>query len=233
VNNDEISHKVPHNLSRGKFISFEGGEGTGKSTQVKTLQDKLRAKGIDVILTREPGGAPGAEKIRALLLTGDPEKWVPMTEVLLFYAARVDHLQRTILPALKAGKWVITDRYADSTFAYQGAGHGIAATVIQQIHRITTDNFWPDMTILLDADPKEGLLRANNREAEISENLREDRFEKMAGNYHQRLRKAFLEIAAENPDRFHVIPAAGSIDAVARRIWQQVTAAYGPEIGQI
>jgi len=187
--------------------------------------------GIDVILTREPGGAPGAEEIRGLLLTGDPDKWFPMTEVLLFYAARVDHLKRTISPALEAGKWVITDRYADSTFAYQGAGHGLETSIIEDIHRIATDNFWPDITILLDADPEEGLKRANDREAKISANFREDRFEKMAGDYHQRLRAAFLEIAADNSDRFRIVSATGSRDDVAARIWKHITATFGARLG--
>lgn len=214
-------------MSKGKFISFEGGEGTGKSTQVKILRDHLIAMGINVVLTREPGGAPGAEEIRQLLLTGDPDKWVPMTEVLLFYAARIDHLKRTIIPALEAGSWVICDRYADSTFAYQGAGHGLGANVIQEIHNIVTDDFWPDMSVLLDIDPKVGLERANEREATQSEDKREDRFEKMEGDYHHRLRKAFLQIAKQNPSRFRVIPAEGSIDQVAKRIWQQVSANFG------
>ena len=213
-------------MNKGKFISFEGGEGTGKSTQVKILRDQLAAQGINVVLTREPGGAPGAEEIRQLLLTGDPDKWVPMTEVLLFYAARVDHLHRTVLPALEAGKWVITDRYADSTFAYQGAGHGLGADVIKDIHRITTNDFWPDMTILLDSDPEQGLSRATLREAELSEGEREDRFEKMTRDYHDRLRHAFLDLAQNNPDRYRVVSADGDIPSVAERIWHQVTTTF-------
>ncbi len=213
-------------MARGKFISFEGGEGVGKSTQINILRDRLRGRGIDVIVTREPGGAPGAEEIRTLLLTGEVDKWVPMTEVLLFYASRVDHLERTIRPALDAGQWVISDRYADSTFAYQGAGHGLGATVIDEIHRIATDNFWPDITILLDADPEEALKRATEREAEISEDLREDRYEKMAGNFHHRLRQAFLDIAARSPDRFRLVAAAGTIDDVSDDIWTQIATAF-------
>ncbi len=209
--------------SRGKFISFEGGEGVGKSTQIKILQDRLNNRGVDVIVTREPGGAPGAEEIRRLLLTGDTDKWIPMTEVLLFYASRVDHLERTIRPALAAGQWVISDRYADSTYAYQGAGHGLGATVIDEIHRIATGNFWPDMTILLDADPQEALSRATEREAAISKDLREDRYEKMTDNFHRRLRQAFLDIAARNPDRFRLVAAAGSIDDVSSRIWTLIS----------
>ncbi|MBL4801215.1 MAG: dTMP kinase [Emcibacter sp.] len=217
-------------LSRGKFISFEGGEGAGKSTQVNLLRDQLVGMGVDVVLTREPGGAPGAEEIRQLLVTGEPDKWVPMTEVLLFYAARVDHLERTVLPALAAGKWVISDRYADSTFAYQGAGHGVDKAIVQQIHQFATKNFWPDMTLILDTDTGLGLTRANAREAVLSELQREDRFEKMQEDFHGRLRQAFLDIAKENPERCRVISGAGTIGEVADRIWQQVSVTFGLSI---
>lgn len=214
------------NRPRGKFISFEGGEGTGKSTQVTLLRDHLTGQGLDVVVTREPGGAPGAEEIRKLLLSGDPDKWVPMTEILLFYAARVDHLQRTVLPALRQGKWVITDRYADSSFAYQGAGHGLSLAVVQKIHKIATDDFWPDLTLLLDGEVEKGLGRATEREAASQADQREDRFEKMEGSFHQRLRQAFLDIAAENKDRFRVVAAEGSIAEVSDRIWHQVQGAF-------
>lgn len=213
--------------ARGKFISFEGGEGAGKSTQASLLRDQLVGRGIDVILTREPGGAPGAEEIRQLLVTGEPDKWLPMTETLLFYAARIDHLERTVRPALEQGTWVITDRYADSTFAYQGAGHGLAREVVQQIHQVATGNFWPDLTLILDTDPKSGLARANDREAAISEMKREDRFEKMAESFHGRLRQAFLDIADQNPDRCRVVPWGGTISKVAEHIWQQVAVNFG------
>ncbi|PCI43883.1 MAG: thymidylate kinase, partial [Alphaproteobacteria bacterium] len=142
------------------------------------------------------------------------------------------HLKRTILPALGAGKWVISDRYADSTFAYQGAGHGLGAAVIQDIHRIATDDFWPHMTILLDIEPEAGLGRANVREAALSEDSREDRFERMTGNYHHRLRQAFLSIAQQNSERFRVISAAGSVGEVAGRIWQQVAMTFGLDHGR-
>jgi len=186
------------------------------------LQQRLASRGIDVILTREPGGAPGAEKIRKLLLTGDVDKWLPMTEVLLFYAARVDHIERTIRPAIRSGKWVITDRYADSTFAYQGAGHGLGQDVIEEIHRISTNDFWPDLTILLDGQPEQGLARANSRESVLAEDIREDRFEKMETGYHQRLRSAFLKRAEQNPRRIQIVSARGNIAEVSERIWQPV-----------
>ena len=209
-------------VSPGKFISFEGGEGVGKSTQVHLLRDRLVNNGIDVLVTREPGGSPGAEEVRQLLLTGNPDKWDPMSEVLLFYAARVDHLTRTVQPALKAGKWVISDRYADSTFAYQGAGHGLGADLIQKIHHIATGNFWPDLTLLLDIAPENGLKRALAREAEISENQREDRFEKMDHGFHRDLRQTFLNRAKADPSRFNVISADGTIEGIAGHIWQAV-----------
>lgn len=209
-------------VAPGKFISFEGGEGVGKSTQVNLLRDRLVNNGIDVIVTREPGGSPGAEEVRQLLLTGNPDKWDPMSEVLLFYAARVDHLTRTVQPALTAGKWVISDRYADSTFAYQGAGHGLGADLIQKIHHIATGNFWPDLTLLLDIAPEDGLKRALAREAEVSENQREDRFEKMDHGFHRDLRQTFLNRAKADPSRFNVISADGTIEDIADHIWQTV-----------
>lgn len=215
------------NTSRGKFISFEGGEGVGKSTQVHLLRDHLVGCGIDVILTREPGGSVGAEEIRRLLVTGEPDKWTPMTEVFLFYAARVDHLKRTILPALKTGTWVISDRYADSTFAYQGAGHGLEDSEIQKIHQIATGDFWPDMTLLLDSEPAQGLKRAYDRDKNIDRNCREDRFEKIEKDFHHRLRQAFLQRAENNPDRCRVIPADGLISEISDRIWQQVSITFG------
>jgi len=216
-----------NNVAPGKFISLEGGEGVGKSTQACLLRDYLEDQGIRVILTREPGGAPGAEEIRRLLVTGSPDKWDPMTEVLLFYAARVDHLNRTVRPALARGTWVISDRYADSTIAYQGAGHGLAAGVILDIHRIATGDFWPDLTLVLDADPAQGLDRATQREAAICVQHREDRFEKMDQSFHRNLRQAFLDIAEQNRQRCRVISASGTVEQVARHIRQQLAAGFG------
>lgn len=219
MNNDSVAP--------GKFISLEGGEGVGKSTQARLLCDYLESRGTPVILTREPGGAPGAEEIRRLLVTGSPDKWDPMTEVLLFYAARVDHLTRTVRPALARGTWVISDRYADSTIAYQGAGHRLEAAVIRDIHRIATGDFWPDLTLVLDSDPAQGLGRANQRESAVCPQDREDRFEKMDPAFHSNLRQAFLDIAAQNPDRCRVISASGTVEEIARHIRQQVTTAFG------
>jgi len=204
-------------IKKGKFITFEGGEGVGKSTQVKILADKLSEAGIDVILTREPGGAPGAEEIRNLLVKGCTDKFSPMTEALLHNAARAEHLQKTIKPALDSGKWVLCDRYADSTIAYQGHGQGVDMKTLLGLHRLATGNFWPDLTIILDGNE---LDRATAREEESFD--KEDRYERMGENFHNKLRKSFLEIANNNSERCKVVCAAGTIENVAKRIWEVV-----------
>ncbi|MBM3566055.1 MAG: dTMP kinase, partial [Alphaproteobacteria bacterium] len=182
-----------------RFITFEGGEGAGKSTQVKRLAEQLRARSIDPVLTREPGGCPGAEDIRTLLVTGEPGRWSPLTEALLNYAARREHLDRTILPVLKAGRWVISDRFADSTVAYQGYGHGLGAEAIDRIHALVVGDFAPDLTLILDIPVDEGLKRAAARPGS------ETRYERMAGGFHERMRRGFLEIAGREPDRCVII----------------------------
>lgn len=217
--------------TKGYFISFEGGEGVGKSTQVKLLRDQLHSQGIDVVLTREPGGSPSAEKIRQLLLTGDVDKWTPMTEALLFYAARAEHLAKTILPALDQGLWVITDRYADSTYAYQGAGHGLGRKDLDALHQAATGGIWPDLTLILDVEASHGLERATARESAIEcEDSREDRFERMESAFHEDLRAEFLKIARRSPDRCRLIDAQGSLKEVSTRIWQQVALRF--ELGE-
>ncbi|MFC7050698.1 dTMP kinase [Emcibacter nanhaiensis] len=208
---------------RGRFITFEGGEGVGKSTQAIELRKFLEGRDIDVVLTREPGGSPGAEDIRHLLVTGGTDKWQPMTETLLHYAARAEHLQATILPALKRGAWVICDRYADSTLAYQGYGQGQDIEKILELHKLVTGDFWPDLTLLLDGGVKLGLNRARHREDLEDRSTREDRYERMGEEFHQTLRKSFLDIAKKNPDRIVVIEAEGGIDSVAARIAKTVT----------
>lgn len=202
---------------QGKFITFEGGEGVGKSTQVKILYEKLSETGIDVVLTREPGGSDGAEEIRALLVKGGTDKWQPMTEALLHNAARSEHLKKTVKPALKAGKWVISDRYADSTIAYQGYGQGVEIKRLLDLHKLSTDDFWPDLTIILDGNE---LSRAMNREDESTD--KEDRYERMGDEFHNNLQTSFLDIAKKNPDRCTVISAAGTIVEVAERVWAAV-----------
>lgn len=202
---------------RGKFITFEGGEGAGKSTHVKTLAAQLKEAGIDVITTREPGGAPGAEEIRKLLVEGDTGKWDSLTEVLLHYAARQEHLEKTVLPALDKGSWVISDRFADSTFAYQGYGHQLGREAIQPIHDAVVGKTEPDLTLILDLDPEIGLARTLARTGH--RNGAEDRYERMDIEFHQRLRTGFLDIAAANPGRCVIIEASQDIETVANEIW--------------
>jgi len=200
----------------GRFITFEGGEGTGKSTQAKRLQARFGAKKIPCLVTREPGGSPGAEEIRGLLLQGDPARWEPLTEALLFYAARADHTDRTIKPALKAGKWVICDRYSDSSYAYQGGGRGLNRETVRRIEAIAIGDFKPELTIILDQDPEIGLKRVASRRH------KETRFEEFDLEFHQRMRKSFLDIAKRAPDRCAVIDASQDVDAVEEAVFQLV-----------
>jgi dTMP kinase len=204
----------------GRFISLEGGEGTGKSTQARRLAATFRQRGISVLTTREPGGSPGAEEIRALMVNGEPGRWDAMTETLLAYAARADHVTRTIGPALVEGTWVITDRFSDSTFAYQGAGRGMDRETIRRIESAVLDDFKPDLTLILDLEPAIGLQRA------IARGGAETRFEKFGAEFHERLRQAFLDIARRNPERCRVIDASGSEDAVANAIFAAVAARF-------
>lgn len=195
-----------------KFITFEGGEGTGKSTQVKLLAEALAGIGIDAVATREPGGAPGAEDIRKLLVNGEVGRWSPMSEALLNYAARAEHLEKTIVPALSDGKWVISDRFADSTTAYQGYGHGLDVNILEGLAQVVLGGFKPDLTIVFDLDLDAGLARAASR------GDGEDRYERMGRDFHQRLRQGFLDIAANEPERCIVIEAVGDIDSVAAQV---------------
>ena len=200
-----------------KFITFEGGEGVGKSTQVKKLAEHLENKGINFILTREPGGSPGAEEIRELLVKGGTDKWQPMTEALLHKAARAEHLDKTVKPALDAGKWVISDRYADSTLAYQGYGQGVEIETLLELHKVSTNDFWPDLTVVLDGHE---LARAQEREDDNAD--KEDRYERMGDDFHKKLQESFLDIAKNNPERCVVVSASGTIDEVAQRVWDAV-----------
>ena len=200
----------------GKFITLEGGEGAGKTTQIKLLADAFKAGGLDPIITREPGGSPAAEVIRSLLVEGAVDRWQPMTEALLNFAARLEHVQATIEPALAAGRWVLCDRFADSTVAYQGYGHDLGWAVIDELHRLVLGYFQPDLTVILDIPVAEGLARATNRER--AEGSREDRYEHMDEGFHQRLRDGFLDIARRNPERCVVIDAAQEPDKVQAEI---------------
>jgi dTMP kinase len=205
----------------GRFITLEGGEGSGKSTQTKRLAKALEAKGHSVLVTREPGGSPGAEEIRALLVTGAPGRWDALTETLLVYAARADHVGRTIGPALIAEQWVVCDRFTDSTYAYQGAGRGLARETIRRIDSLVLDDFKPDLTLMLDLDVETGLKRASSRGGA------ESRFENFDRDFHERLRQAFLEIAKRNPDRCVLIDATQDEAAVASSIWAAVARRFG------
>ncbi len=211
-------------MARGRFITLEGGEGAGKSTQIAHLKAALEATGLNVLVTREPGGSPGGEEIRGLLVNGDTHKWEPMTEALLNYAARHEHLQKVILPALETGTWVICDRFADSTMAYQGYGHGMEREFIRRLHRLVVGETQPDLTLILDMPVETGLARA----AERGEG--EDRYERMGLDFHNRLRDGFLEIARKEPQRCEVIDATGDIDTIASSIKGTVAAKLGIDL---
>lgn len=204
-------------MTTGKFITLEGGEGAGKSTQRDRLAERLESLGIDVVTTREPGGAPGAETIRSLLVEGEPGRWQPMTELLLHFAARNEHVSQTVRPALERGAWVISDRFADSTMAYQGIGLGLGREAVETLYTLTLGNLKPDLTLILDLPVNVGLERAKIRHE--GNGSGEDRYERMGHAFHARLRDAFLEIAKGEPERCSVIDATPDVDAVAAAIW--------------
>jgi dTMP kinase len=204
----------------GRFISFEGIDGSGKSTQARRLADALRLAGRNVVLTREPGGSPGAEEIRRLVLEGDPDRWSAETEILLFTAARRDHLEKTIRPALDRGEVVITDRFADSTRMYQGISRGNLREMVDDLHNRMI-GVEPDLTLLIDLDPSVGLGRAQARKGA------EQRFEDMGLAMQAKMRSGFLAIAAEFPKRFRVIDGARAEDLVARDVLATVLAHLG------
>lgn len=192
----------------GLFLTFEGIDGSGKSTQARLLAESLRAEGRDVVLTREPGGSPGAEEIRALVLQGAPDRWSAETEILLFTAARRDHLERTIRPALAAGKIVISDRFADSTRMYQGLSRGDLRALVDKLHDLMI-GVEPDLTFLIDMDPETGLSRA------LSRQTAEERFEGFGAGLQARMRAGFLALAAEHPKRFVTLSGDDTPDAIA------------------
>jgi dTMP kinase len=203
-------------LPRGKFITFEGGEGTGKSTQAKILAEALRARGREIVLTREPGGSPGAEDIRRLLVTGEAGRWEPLSETLLFLAARSDHVARVIGPALKKGAWVVCDRFTDSTFVYQGVARGLGVAAVRALQAAVPGIPAPDLTFILDLDPTIGLERAGRRSDT------ENRFEGFDADFHDRLRAAFRDIASTETPRCSMVDASLSPDEVAKEIWNTV-----------
>ena len=204
----------------GRFIVFEGGEGVGKSTQSRLLADALRARGLEVVTTREPGGTPGAEALRALVLASDGPGWGALAEALLFAAARADHVETLIRPALARGAWVVCDRYLDSSRAYQGGGSGLKDADILTLHRIGSEGLLPDVTVLLTLDPAEAAARVAQRDSGAN-----DRIGGRSADYHGRVAQAFLRFAAEDPARFAVIAATGAPEAVHARVLAAVAAA--------
>ncbi|MBX3458061.1 MAG: dTMP kinase [Candidatus Paracaedibacteraceae bacterium] len=204
-------------MTRGKFITFEGGEGTGKSTQCQLLAEYLRLKGHSVIITREPGGTDGAELIRALLVSGDVNRWSGITEALLLNAARVDHWEKVIKPALDSGTWVICDRFADSTIAYQGYGRGLDVNFLRNLHESVLPNVWPDLTYIFDLDPEIGISRA------LSRHTSEIRFEKLEIDFHNRMRAGYLDIAKGFPERCRIVNANQDIQAVHNQVIRFIT----------
>lgn len=206
---------------QGFFLSFEGIDGSGKSTQARMLAELLRAQGREVVLTREPGGSPGAEEIRRLVLEGDPDRWSAETEILLFTAARRDHLEKTIRPALARGAVVICDRFADSTRIFQGVTRGDLSATVDRLHGLMI-GVEPDLTLLIDLDPEQGLARAQARRGS------EMRFEDMGLAFQTRARAGFLALAQAHPARFRVVPG----DAPAQSVAQAVAAAVLPHLPQ-
>jgi dTMP kinase len=205
----------------GRFITLEGGEGAGKSTQIARLAVWLKTRGRDVVTTREPGGAPGAEMIRKLLVEGPAERWDGTTEALLHFAARRDHLRATVWPALERGAWVVSDRFADSTRAYQGYGHGLDLESLDRLYEVAVDGFHPDLTIILDLPVETGLARAAARRGT------ETRYESLPRDFHERVRQGFLEIAKNEPKRCAVVDASKDIDGIAQAIVRAVAERLG------
>lgn len=200
----------------GCFITFEGGDGAGKSTQIALLAERLRSMGQDVVVTREPGGTPGAETIRALIVTGDAARWTLETDVLLIMAARADHVARLVRPALEAGKIVLCDRYVHSTLAYQGGEGGAPDAELSRLHGFATGGLWPDLTLWLDVSSDEGLGRTSEREGS------EVRFEAKALAFHLRVQQNFARLATNDP-KVRRVDAGQSIDKVADAIWGEVS----------
>lgn len=210
-------------MAAGRFISLEGGDGSGKSTQIRMLANRLRDAGHNVVETRDPGGTLGAEAIRQLVLTGDPERWDVMTETLLHFAARRDYTERLIRPALEDGKWVITDRFADSTSVYQGVARGLGISTVRRLWDLAIDGFKPDLTLIIDIPADEGLKRADARNhIEEAEEAREDRYEKLGTDIHDVVRQAFLDLAEAEPDRCHLIDGTKDAKAVHEAVWAVV-----------
>jgi dTMP kinase len=198
---------------RGRFISLEGGEGAGKSTQLRALAQALRDRGLETVETREPGGSPGAEAIRNLLLEGGDDRWTPEAEALLFAAARADHVAKTIRPAVDRGAWVLSDRFIDSSLAYQGGAAGVGIETVRRLHEIGSHGFLPDRTLLLELPAEAAADRLTVRDAGGS-----DRIGGRGGGFHDRVAQAFEQLASEDPERFRRVDASGSAAEVTARL---------------
>jgi dTMP kinase len=209
-------------MQAGKFITFEGGEGVGKSTQAKLLVTTLGQRGIEASLTREPGGSPFAERIRTILLDPATPPHGALAEALLFYAARADHLQHTILPQLAVGGWVVCDRFSDSTRVYQGSAGGLAPEVLEALEHLVVKDCQPDLTVVLDLEPRDGLARVRRRRAPTLAADLADPFEARDLAFHQRLRAGYLALAENDPQRCVVIDAALAPEVIAAVVWQAV-----------
>ena len=205
-------------MDKGRFITFEGGEGCGKSTQVKRLKAALEERGVEVLLTREPGGTVLAEEIRRLIKDQDDDPPCDRSELLLFLAARAQLVRNVIRPALDAGKWVISDRFSDSTLAYQGYGRGLSLEVIEMTNAFACEGLKPDLTVLLDVTPETSLARLRQREG--ATNTTADRIERAGDAFHARLRRGFAALAAKEPARIKVVDANGTVDEVWEQVWK-------------
>jgi dTMP kinase len=207
-------------MTTGVFITLEGGEGAGKSTQLKLLEERLATHEINIVRTREPGGVPSAETIRDLLVNGETDKWRPLTETLLHFAARHEHISRLVQPALENGQWVLCDRFADSTTAYQGYAQNIDLETIATLYRLAVGKLEPNLTIILDLPVQVGLERAEDR------GIGGTRYERMGIEFHQRLRDGFLQIAANNPHRCSIVDATQTIEEISENIMALVEARF-------
>ncbi|MDA1132037.1 MAG: dTMP kinase [Proteobacteria bacterium] len=207
-------------MNRGRFLTFDGGEGSGKTTQAHRLRERLDGAGIEAIVTREPGGTPRAEDIRKLLVSGEAGRWQPLTEALLHYAARTEHIALSIRPALERGVWVISDRFADSTMAYQGIAMDAGRDTVAAVAAAVLGDFAPDLTLVLDVDPETGVGRETREGGE-------DRYGSMGLEFHRKVRDGFREIAAAEPERCRLIDASGTVDAVGGLIWAATADRFG------
>lgn len=205
----------------GLFLSLEGGEGTGKTTQLGLLARRLEGEGCSVVVTREPGGTALGARVRELLVRASDDPPTPLAELLLYAADRAHHVERIVRPALEGGRVVLCDRYADATEAYQGFGRGLPLATVRELNALATGGLWPHRTLILDLDPARGVPRALGREAP-RQGEREERFEAEAAAFHEGVRRGYLEIAAREPGRVRVVDAAGSPEEVAERVWRQV-----------